>query len=403
MELAESNLPNFEKSSIYKSFVGIVIFIFIVSSMTLFGKNQLLAVGIFLCLIYFFLLLFNKKIHLPRELTIYAIWMVWNLIVYLANIHEISVEAMTDTLLILFQIIIMSYAISEMTIYRKSIEINLFSILIGAILLILISNFISGEILYSPNYQKIRFSGITSNSNAFAFYLFFAFSSVLYFLSKKANRCLIPLWILLLLFLGYGIILSGSRKAFFALNLLIITWFWLTYQKYIIKKFKYIVIFAVIAVSLIFVFDFIISNTLIGKRISELHNYHNLKRVKLYKEGINLILENPVFGIGLGNFFHRSIYHTESHSEFIEVAVSSGIPGFFLYISIYIVLWLRLNRIKNIFIHDTKIISEINIIKSTIVTILFLATGRPMFDSIICWVYFSSVIGYTYQLEKNAY
>ena len=113
-----------------------------------------------------------------------------------------------------------------------------------------------------------------------------------------------------------------------------------------------------------------------------------------------MIAENPIFGVGLGNFQVRSSLFAESHSDYIEVAATTGIIGFIIYFSIYVVLWVRLNKIQNYFKNDT-ILYNIGIIKANIITILVLATGKPNYRAIITWIFLASVIGYTGSLDKK--
>jgi O-antigen ligase len=75
-------------------------------------------------------------------------------------------------------------------------------------------------------------------------------------------------------------------------------------------------------------------------------------RLKLYKTGWNLFLENPAFGGGLASFSETKIGHfrwgsigTYSHSNFMEILVSSGLIGFIIYYSIYGIVVIRLVRI----------------------------------------------------------
>ena len=69
-------------------------------------------------------------------------------------------------------------------------------------------------------------------------------------------------------------------------------------------------------------------------------------RTQMIVSGLKLIAQHPMFGIGLDNFRSASGADTYSHSNPIEVVVSTGIVGGVLYFGIYAVLLLRLFRIR---------------------------------------------------------
>jgi len=69
-------------------------------------------------------------------------------------------------------------------------------------------------------------------------------------------------------------------------------------------------------------------------------------RTQMIVSGLKLIAQHPMFGIGLDNFRSASGADTYSHSNPIEVVVSTGIVGGVLYFGIYAVLLLRLFKIR---------------------------------------------------------
>ena len=59
-------------------------------------------------------------------------------------------------------------------------------------------------------------------------------------------------------------------------------------------------------------------------------------RGELWSNGIKIILDNPMFGIGPGNvsntYLEQMEKHTKPHNEFIEYGVTLGIPGLLFYV-----------------------------------------------------------------------
>jgi O-antigen ligase len=141
------------------------------------------------------------------------------------------------------------------------------------------------------------------------------------------------------------------------------------------------------------------SDTYMGERFEHAREHGSETRVQLYKEGIKMIKSNPIVGVGLSNYIKLSSSGLYSHSDYIEVAATTGIVGFILYFSIYIVLWHRLNRIKSM-TNDPRILYTIGLLKAAIITILLVATGRPNIASKLTWVFLAGAIGYSWSMER---
>jgi O-antigen ligase len=81
-------------------------------------------------------------------------------------------------------------------------------------------------------------------------------------------------------------------------------------------------------------------------------------RKHLVRQGILLTLANPIFGVGAGMFataeqdyaiqvqgMDRGSRHT-SHNSFIEASAETGLPGFFLFLTVVYMLFRNLGRIR---------------------------------------------------------
>ena len=96
--------------------------------------------------------------------------------------------------------------------------------------------------------------------------------------------------------------------------------------------------------------------------------------------------ESPVVCYGVASFSeineHKTNHHTESHNNFIEVAVGLGIIGFISYYWIYVYLIIKYLKL---FIHK-RTSFLVNIL--FILFILYLATqvGLVTYESLIQWL-----------------
>jgi O-antigen ligase len=82
-------------------------------------------------------------------------------------------------------------------------------------------------------------------------------------------------------------------------------------------------------------------------------------RVYLLKQGMILVAQNPITGVGIGMFavaendlslsqgLSRGTWHT-CHNMFMEVASEGGIPGFILYMIIIWTVWQSLSQIEKL-------------------------------------------------------
>ncbi|MBS1113995.1 MAG: O-antigen polymerase, partial [Nitrospirae bacterium] len=205
----------------------------------------------------------------------------------------------------------------------------------------------------------------------------------------------------------YSIIVTASRKTFLGLIVLIFAWLWTSYKNELKRRPSYFIVIFFLILALYSVTDYMIENTYMGTRFREdivdnpiterRQGYH---RIIFYKEGLKLLMDNPIFGIGLGNFQVYSEFDAESHSEYIEVVSSTGIIGAFLYFSIYILLWRRLTKIKKQST-DWEVSYTAGLLKAGMVMMLVIGFGRPHFSNLLAWIYLSSAIGYAWSQERR--
>lgn len=138
----------------------------------------------------------------------------------------------------------------------------------------------------------------------------------------------------LLIFFAFS---SGSKKVFF---LLLIGLLFLILSKYGIRKLFKGLIYSSVSLLVGWVFiNLPVFSTILKRLESYLSvsgNSSDNLRAELIRYGLELFIENPLFGYGLNNYqlFHWSGLY--SHNNYIEVLVSLGIIGFVVYYSVFI-------------------------------------------------------------------
>ncbi len=163
--------------------------------------------------------------------------------------------------------------------------------------------------------------------------------AVLYRQQKK-RLPLILVGVLIALF-GYCIFKTGSRKSLIASGLTIALWLFFCFLPSIREKggiISFLSFLVMIVLILVISREFILlySDSTISNRMDRLlYETTEGNRSQMYRAGLEMIKDNPVFGIGFQGF--KSLYGLYSHSTIIEIPVSSGIIGTILFFYTYFV------------------------------------------------------------------
>lgn len=91
----------------------------------------------------------------------------------------------------------------------------------------------------------------------------------------------------------------------------------------------------------------------VGEFDKEYSGVHKAGRVYIWKNSFKMIADNPIFGVGLGNFKESYAEYIPSdveeirkvssaHNDFIDIAANTGIPGFVFFAALWIAVIYRL-------------------------------------------------------------
>lgn len=360
------------------------------------SKIMVLYGGLFVFL-YLLYIATHSMIRVPPEVGIFFAWIVWSLTgLSVATDQALVVEQLKT----IFQIGILLFLISGITALRQNITFSMLAMIMGSIIILLMT-YISGEFQeVSNNYAGVgRVSGIAENSNAFAYSMLLMLFCIFYFWG--VNRSWLKCFILsvLVLLAMYGIVYSGSRKGFLGAIVFLFLWWLFCISKKISKnKFKTTIGLIFLLLVIYCIFDYMLANTFMGIRFTHMREHGTQSRIQMYVDGLEMIREHPIFGVGLDNYRVRSSSWSFSHSEYIEVASTTGIVGFIIYFSIYIVLWRRLRRTQKM-TKDPFVLYMIGLLKAIVITILLVAFGRPNIISKETWILLAIAIGYSWSIE----
>ncbi|HOA81760.1 MAG TPA: O-antigen ligase family protein [Defluviitaleaceae bacterium] len=241
-----------------------------------------------------------------------------------------------------------------------------------------------------------------NNDGLTLFYGVFCFLMLLD--TKKINRLLLSLGLIGLF--SYTIILTGSRKSFMALVILLFLWFFLVFRRYW-KLYslpqKIILLLVAVIISSIAMSQFIsilLDSTLFKRLIEGGYSISSDKtRSGMYQEAIKFFIDNPLCGIGFNHYRLLSRYQTYSHSTYAEIISTTGIIGTLIYFLPYIII------IYNLFLLYIRKKGTMTSLKSLqylilMATMLALGIGVIHFYNITDNIMFALMISF-YQVEKN--
>ena len=355
-------MQRIELTSIEKLLVVFLIAVYIVSVMFfsytegMSVYTKLVAVLVILCTGYLVVRLKRLPLLPPTYKMIIA-WLVYASIGMLVAVNQAATFA---KLLTVFQVIGISILLSNAIVQTRQFEAPWFIFLLSTVCVSIYTLLNKTQLSSFDG----RLNGTFGNANMFGLVLLVAMLYGLYFIVSHRH------WIYKLFVLGlmsvifYTLIQTGSRKAIVGLFLIgggfTFFYIWFLAKRNIGKAlFVFAAAISLLAAGLTYVANSDHAHRF--QRIFDSYTSGNQAklgasekgRIQLLSKGIEETLNNPVMGVGLDNFkFLTSsgvlggvgVY---SHANYIEVAVSTGLIGLFIYYgAISLVFFKLVKRIK---------------------------------------------------------
>ncbi|MEK7452794.1 MAG: O-antigen ligase family protein [Patescibacteria group bacterium] len=190
--------------------------------------------------------------------------------------------------------------------------------------------------------------------HTFALYLgiLIPFTIGFFFYNNRKKKFFYILSILVMLL---ALLFTFSRGAYFGLilSLIFIIGLYFFYFKIKLNK-KFFLFTPVVVVMLLLSF----SNSVFGERFSSsfsLSDISNTGRIQIWKTSIDIFLDNPIFGVGLGNlpiFFDPTTSvksPINAHNTYLDILSELGLIGFLLFIGFFIYSFIFLSYKKDHF------------------------------------------------------
>lgn len=196
---------------------------------------------------------------------------------------------------------------------------------------------------------------------------------------------------------SYAIILTGSRKTFIALIILILFGLYQLYLKTrkqlsVAKRTSIIIL---VIISVIFVgmnsLVFFEESTLISRLEIASEEGDSNVRFSLYREALEFFSKSPLTGIGYSQFMYRSKFNFYSHSTYAEILSCTGIIGTILYFAPYLMIIKNL-ILSNVISMRQNMDSNARLYLSLMAAMLFLGLGMIHSYSIYSFIMFALMI-----------
>ncbi len=184
------------------------------------------------------------------------------------------------------------------------------------------------EVLLEHDIKRIRYLGIFNDPNDLGLLLVTSVPIIFYWLEKEGNVSVKIIYLGVLGTLLYAIYLTNSRGSMMATGAILLLMFWRRYGSMKALVLGGIVVVAALGVS---------------SRLStlEVGEESAWERVYAWDEGIYMMLDSPVFGVGYRNF--DQLYYLTAHNSLILVLAETGLVGYTLWFtfvgSIVVLIW----------------------------------------------------------------
>lgn len=357
-----------------------------------------------LLLVVYFLLSIVLKVKHAKSTREYTILMLWMCIALISTMFANNQDLSFSKFLTLIQVFSISYIIFNLIVWQRDATSFWMSLVVTA----LISSFITLSNPMAYIGHDGRMAGTVGNANLFGVLLLCAFIVSLCYVYKYKSIFIKLFFLLIVIFLFYMLLGTGSRKAIIGTTIVIIliggvNTFSLLKQS--VAKFI-----------LVSSFGFIVLTSGLTYLLNSRH-YHRIEglflaaesgdasksdrslegRLQFYEQGIDIILSNPILGVGLDNYrdmrvgVFSSKIGTYSHSNFVELAVSTGIIGLIIYLCIYLSIALKLFKSRGA-IKDNELRQEYLIVLSMLLIFVMFDFAMVTYYEKLSWLIMSGII-----------
>jgi len=361
---------------------------------------------------YGLFLLRNHLLRLPLEVSLFlmfgVVWAATGLVV------APSTALFLGTYKLLVQLCILFLVIIGVTWRFDGFQAMVWA-LVATATGVLVHTLISGELMgVVEAYQagersssmQLAGVGLLDNANGFGFLMLVGIMGLVFVFDRMHSKLPQALIVGLIGILGAGVVLSASRKTFLSLLLFLVLWSLLCHFRGIVSNPIRVVAVMILMVAVWAVLGFVMRSTFLGERLAEAMTLsqavrHDAERWELYAEVWKVAKENPVSGVGLGNFRVVSRLGYYAHSDFGEVLADTGFVGILLYGGLFVVFARRCLHTAR-YATRSAVRREARFLLAVLIVFLVIGLGRPHFIQLFSIAWLGALIGHSKVLADLA-
>lgn len=387
----------------------VVLLMFIVTAFAFAETGLLLPITVLLVAVLFICKYMDQTLLIfkdfPIELKLLNLWMLFAFFTgYFVAIDHIN---FFDGMGKVFFYIMIANIVAIILLYK----FRLFNTIIYGIILAGIINLISVYLGVGADYAEAtgRAVGLNNNPNTLGLKVVYASAAIIFFVVVKRLNLKYLIICLILLFASFQtILLSGSRKSlltFLIFSLVsVVLYYTRNYKVIKLSMIAYSLILLIILGAIMnFTLPILLEGSAVGDRIamgSERGGVEGDIRYEMYLYALELFSNHPLLGIGINNFKNYFWSGQYSHSDYAESISSTGLLGFLIYQSVYLIVLFRGMKIF-LNIKDKLLRTYAGMAALFIIMLKVVGTGVILFYSpapLIILVVFSIL---TIQIKRN--
>lgn len=403
----------------------LILIIFVYGSYFFSGQNQQQLIGVALAGITAFVFLLGKynerwtREDIPNELIFFGVWLLW---AFLTGLFTANVQwFFRQQIFRLAQIYVLIICFFVLLKVRPTFHYIFISFVIVALaqgymsqtgLMAIVDETLAG----SASIEDVRAGGVgnATNPNGLATLMVLGCLSAVFFWRGPHKVGLFRRGLILafIAFACFVILRSGSRKGVVYFGIFAVGWgAWVLPISRGIGGWLVRILLLIVALSLlVFIAPILLEGTAAGARWAEfLGRGDNLEgmmenevRYWLFRDGLRMVGQHPIAGVGHAHFRIHSFNGLTSHSDIIEPLANTGIVGFILYQSFYVVTFLRLRKLLRI---PMEPLDAYHVKLMTLISVYFLIYGlgffkyqsQPVMVAIVTVITYSHFLQLKYQ------
>ncbi len=196
-----------------------------------------------------------------------------------------------------------------------------------------------------------------------------------------------------------GAVYSGSLKALVLVPVFLAAWGWFCYRQLFFRKAAVFISVAIAITAVAVGISFVLRETYSGYRLRAVFSGESKDpstdlRLSMIEEGLEMVKDHPLAGVGLYQFAARSSHRTYAHNDYVEVAATTGLIGLGIYLSVFALAAWRLFAIRR-FHRGTEAAHVAGVCLAVLITCGVAAFAIVCSCSIEFWCFISGVFGFT--------